>query len=78
MVKLKPSKEVIIEITRKIYTDAIRPLKTSPRDQEGFIKRWETVLEKVLEVKAPKANYTVQIYNLIKTLKNILDLKIKI
>ena len=32
MVKLEPLKEVTVEITKKIYTDAVRPLKTGPRD----------------------------------------------
>ena len=67
-----------MEIIKKIYTDAVRPLKTGPRDQKGFIKKWETVLEKILKAEAPKANYTVQIYNLIKVLEGVLDLKIKI
>ena len=67
-----------MEIIKKIYTDAVRPLKTGPRDQEGFIKKWEIVLEEVLKAKAPEVNYIVQIYDLIKTLKSILDLKIKI
>ena len=39
MVKLEPSEEVAMEIARKIYTDAVRPLKTGPRDWEGFVRR---------------------------------------
>jgi hypothetical protein len=59
MVKLELLEEVTMEIARKIYTDAVRPLKTGPRDWEGFVRRWETVLEEVLEAEAPKANYIV-------------------
>ena len=39
IIKLELLEEVAMEITRKIYTKAVRLLKTGPRDWEGFVKR---------------------------------------
>ena len=39
IIKLKPLQEVAMEIAKRIYTDAVRPLKTGPRDWEGFVKK---------------------------------------
>ena len=56
---MKSLKEMEMILVRKGYTEAVRPVKATPKDWEGFVRRWETALEEATDIRAPEAFYIV-------------------